>query len=251
MNYIEIIMIIFILVGLIVGWSKGFWKTGTDLLAIFISMVIASILKKPLAILLMKILPFIEFGKDIYSLNILFYYIIAYYVIFLLIMVIYQAIMIRTGLDEKLVEKGFSSSILSKSISSILGLPFMIIVLYNLLLIVNFPYINVKAIDNSNLIDRFFTKTLILNNTNASLYLAEENASEYLHKSLYKRLSNKEKDNIIIYEFYLNDLVDSDTISTLKKQKKIKKDVTKIYNEREDVDEETSNGEEDKNDEED
>lgn len=251
MNYIEIIMIIFILVGLIVGWSKGFWKTGTDLLAMFISMVIASMLKKPLAILLMKILPFIEFGKDIYSLNILFYYIIAYFVIFLLIMVIYQAIMIRTGLDEILVEKSFSSSILSKSISSILGLPFMIIVLYNLLLIVNFPYINVKAIDNSNLIDRFFTKTLILNNTNASLYLAEENASEYLHKILYKRLSNKEKDNIIIYEFYLNDLVDSDTISTLKKQKKIKKDVTKIYNEREDVDEETSNGEEDKNDEED
>ena len=250
MNYIEIIMIIFILLGLIVGWSKGFWKTGTDLLAIFISMVIASMFKKPLAILLMKILPFIEFGKDIYSLNIIFYYIIAYFVIFLLIMVIYQAIMIRTGLDEKLVEKGFSSNILSKSISSILGLPFMIIILYNLLLVVNFSYINVKAIDDSNMINSFFTKMLILNNTNSNLYLAEENASEYLHKKLYKKLSNKEKDNIIIYEFYLNDLVDSNTISTLKKQGKIKKDVTKIYDKSEDVNEDKTNGEEEENDEE-
>lgn len=224
MNYVDIIVIVIMVLGLFIGWTKGLFKTATDILMLFISMVIASTFKGKLTDMFVKIVPFPELSKDIFSVDIIMYEILMYFAILILILFIYQLIVSRTGLEDKMVSSSISSNIIAKSVGSILGVPLTILFLYNVCLIANFPLINVKEIHNSVVINKILSNTMNVSKKNYKLYMIEEDANEILFDKSYKNYSAKAKDSVILYQMARNDYKSYDLLKELKSSKSLKTD---------------------------
>ncbi len=224
MNYVDIIVIVIMVLGLFVGWTKGLFKTATDILILFISMILASIFKGKLTNIFVKIVPFPELSKNIFSVNIIMYELLMYFTILIFILLIYQILMSRTGLEDKMVSSSISSNIIVKSVGSILGVPLTILFLYNVCLVINFPLINVKEIHNSVVISKILSNTMTISNNNYKLYMIEEDANEILYDKSYKNYSTKAKDSAILYQMARNDYKSYDLLEELKSDKKLTTD---------------------------
>ena len=85
MNIVDILIVIFVLLGAFVGAKQGFTKALVSFLGIIIVVVIAYFLKNPVSELLMSVGPFFNFGgiiKGVTVLNIAVYEIIAFVLVF-------------------------------------------------------------------------------------------------------------------------------------------------------------------------
>ena len=224
MNYVDIIIIIILVFGLFIGWTKGLFKTATDILMLFISMVLASIFKGKLTDIFVKIVPFPELSKNIFSVNIIMYELLMYFAILIFILLIYQILMSRIGLEDKMASSSISSNIIVKSVGSILGVPLTILFLYNVCLVINFPLINVKEIHNSVVISKILSNTMTISNNNYKLYMIEEDANEILYDKSYKNYSTKAKDSAILYQMARNGYKSYDLLEELKSDKKLTTD---------------------------
>ena len=172
MTIFDIIIIVIILLGLIIGWNRGMIKIGVDLLILFFSMLLSSILKNVVFNLTYLYIPVIKI-KGLSSLYLILYQLIIYVFLLLLFIGIFNLILRKLKLDDKLLTESISSSPASRVIGAIIGMPFMIFILYNLILILNFPIINIDFIKDSSLSNNFMERTLLLKNTNISLYYTE------------------------------------------------------------------------------
>ena len=84
MSIVDILIIIFILVGGSAGFKNGFTKSVVKFLGIFVVLILSFILKNPISLILMKIGPFIPFGgiiKGVTVLNILLYEVISFSIV--------------------------------------------------------------------------------------------------------------------------------------------------------------------------
>ena len=73
MNIVDILIIVFILLGAFIGFRDGFTKALVNAVGVIIVTVIAYVLKNPVSEILMSFMPFFNFG-GITSLNIVFYW---------------------------------------------------------------------------------------------------------------------------------------------------------------------------------
>lgn len=86
MAIVDVIIILIAFLGLVIGFKVGIFKELTDFVALFISMVLAGMFKGVVANLLYTVLPFYNFGKateELYSVNIIFYQVIMYFLLLL------------------------------------------------------------------------------------------------------------------------------------------------------------------------
>lgn len=221
MTYIDIIIIILILLGLTLGYSEGIYKTILDIFVLFISMVISSIVSKPISESLYSILPFIKIG-GLYSVNLIIYRLIVYLLICLIIFGIYQFILRKTEFDDKLVKENISLNIFVRIIGSILGMPFVILILYNVMLFVNLPIINLNGINNSLLVPRIIERTVIVSNNNIDLYMAEEDTKSIISEYEITKKKNTKEDIEITNDLVEIGFVSSNTVDKLRKKGSLK-----------------------------
>ena len=75
MNVLDIIIIIFILFGAVLGFKRGFTKELLKAVGFILVLVLAYFFKNPLSVFMYEHLPFFEFGilKNVEILNILIY----------------------------------------------------------------------------------------------------------------------------------------------------------------------------------
>ena len=88
MNIVDILILIFLGFGALIGFKKGFTNQLVSLIGIFAIIILSFILKNPVSVFLYNNLPFINFGgifKDLTVVNILFYEMIAFFVIFFIL----------------------------------------------------------------------------------------------------------------------------------------------------------------------
>ena len=107
MNITDILIIIFILLGAFVGAKQGFTKALVSFLGIIIVVVLAYFLKNPVSELLMSFCPFFSFGgiiKGVTVLNIAVYEVIAFIVVFFILMAILNALLFATGIFETILK---------------------------------------------------------------------------------------------------------------------------------------------------
>ena len=124
MSIIDIIVLIFLGFGALLGFKRGFTRQLVSLIGIFVIIVLSFIFKNPVSVFLYKNLPFFNFGgifKDITVLNILVYEILAFIIVFLLLTVVFRVLLKVTKIFEKILTVTIILGIPSKILGSILG----------------------------------------------------------------------------------------------------------------------------------
>ena len=107
LNIVDVIILLLILLGGVVGFKEGVIKKLTSVIGLVIVVVLSFILKNKISIVFYENLPFFDLWgayKGIQVLNILFYEMLAFVIIAAVLSIIYRIILGLTGMIEKILK---------------------------------------------------------------------------------------------------------------------------------------------------
>jgi len=212
-NVVDIVILIFLAFGALLGFKRGFTHQLVSLVGIFAIIVLSYLLKNPVSVFLYNNLPFINFGgifKDISVINILVYEIIAFFVIFVLLTLIFKILLKVTKVFEKILKWTIILGIPSKILGAVLGIVQNLIYVFIVLYILNLPTVNLNLIEDSKVANTILNetpiltsicdKTLVVFNEVSALskeYENTDNVTEFNQKALNIMIDNgvKTKEN--------------------------------------------------------
>ena len=168
MNIVDILIVIFVLLGAFVGAKQGFTKALVSFLGIIIVVVIAYFLKNPVSELLMSVGPFFNFGgiiKGVTVLNIAVYEIIAFVLVFAILMAILNALLFATGIFEKLLKFTIVLGVPSSIFGAIIGAIKNYVIAFFVLYILSMPnFVDVTFVKDSEFREPILRNTPLLSN---------------------------------------------------------------------------------------
>lgn len=165
MNVVDIVILIFLAFGALIGFKKGFTNQLVSLVGIFAIIIFSYLLKNPVSVFLYNNLPFINFGgifKDITVINILVYEVIAFFIIFVLLTLVFKILLKVTSLFEKILKWTIILGIPSKILGAVLGIVQNLIYIFIVLYILNLPTVEFDIVSNSEVASTILNKTPIL-----------------------------------------------------------------------------------------
>ena len=187
MNVADIIIVIALVLGAIGGFRAGVIKKTADFVGIFLVIILSFYLKNYLSVIMYENLPFINFGgfiKGIEAINILFYEVLAFIIVFSLLMLILKIVLMLTGLIEKILKATIILSIPSKILGIVVGAIEMYVYVFLVLVVITLPIINVPYVRDSKV------SSFILNNTPILSSVSEEMVDTY--NDIYKVVKDKD-----------------------------------------------------------
>ena len=224
MNIIDIIIILFLILGAYIGFKQGFIKSLVSFLGILFVAIIAYFLKNPVSEFLMSFCPFFNFGgiiKGVTVLNIAVYEIIAFLLVFSILMIALKVLLLATGILETILKFTIILGIPSKILGSIVGIIKHYVIIFFVLYFLSMPnFVDVEFIKNSNYREPILRNTPLLSNVaESTLKVLDE----------FKGLSDKYTDTENSNEFNLETLdlflkykvVTVDTVKKLENNGKI------------------------------
>jgi Uncharacterized membrane protein, required for colicin V production len=152
MNLIDIIVVLMILLAGVIGMKRGFFKGAVMSLGWFVLFILAFKLKDPIAEGLSLYLPFFNFWgtfKDVTVLNIILYQLIAFLIVYSILMIIYVIVVKLTGVIESLLNATIILGIPSKILGFILGLLEGFILMFIIIFIFALPFFNFSMVNQS------------------------------------------------------------------------------------------------------
>ena len=208
MSIVDIIIILMIIMGAIVGFKNGVIKTGTRFIGLFVIIIISFILKDKLMVLMYENLPFFDFFgiiKGIDAINILFYQLVSFLVIFAALMFVLRVLIVVTGMVEWLLKMTVFLSIPSKILGLFLGALEYYVYLFMALYILNMPVFGLTLVSDSSM------GMFILENTPILSELVDDTVKAYsdVWNVVKNRgdLSNKEINTYVLATLLDNKLI--------------------------------------------
>lgn len=183
---IDAVIILFILLGGVVGFKEGVIKKLTSVVGLVLVVVLAFTLKNKLSVYFYENLPFFDLWgvfKGIQILNVIFYEVVAFLVIASVLMLVYRVLLGLTGFIEKILKATIILSIPSKILGFIVGLIESYIWVYIVLFILTLPIINLKDIYTSKVANYIMEETPYL-----SKYTGK---TVKIYNDLYEVIDNK------------------------------------------------------------
>ena len=164
MNVLDIIIIIFVLFGAVLGFKRGFTKEVVEALGFIVVVIIAYFLKNPLSVIMYEYLPFFKIGllKNVEILNILVYEGLAFIICIILLSIVLKVLLTITSLFEKIVNATIILSLPSKIAGAIVGILYHYVFVFIALYVISLTVYNVDFIDNSKYKDKILDKTPVL-----------------------------------------------------------------------------------------
>ena len=107
MAIVDILIVVLILLFGLYGYHTGFIKTVVGTVGLIVVFVLASLFKDPLAEWLSFNLPFFDlpgFFKGISVLNVVIYQLIAFIIVFFVLMIVFALVIKLSGLIEKILK---------------------------------------------------------------------------------------------------------------------------------------------------
>ncbi len=200
MGIVDIIILIFLAFGALIGFKRGFTRQLVSLVGIFVIIILSFLFKNPVSVFLYNNLPFFNFGgifKDITVLNILVYEVFAFFIVFFVLTFIFKILVKITNVFEKILNATIILGIPSKILGAVLGVVQNLIYTFIILYILSLPTFNLTIIKDSKVGNLILDKTPILNKIanktlsvfNQVIELKEEyntttNVGEYNQKTL-------------------------------------------------------------------
>ena len=129
MKIVDAVIILFIFLGAVMGFKKGFIKTLVSFIGVFLTIVLSLYLKTPIVNFLYAYFPFFKFG-GFSILNIFLYESIAFILIYILLSCILGIILNITGIIEKLLNATIILGLVSKLLGAIAGVLEMLLFIF-------------------------------------------------------------------------------------------------------------------------
>ena len=201
---VDLIIIITIALGAVVGFKNGVIKEATKFIGLFVVIIVSFLLKDQLMVILYENLPFFNFFgmiKGIDAINILFYQLVSFLIIFIALMFLLKVLVVITGLVEVLVKMTVFLSLPSKILGAIVGAIEFYVYLFIILYVLNMPVFNLTYVNNSEFGQKILNDTPILSD------LVDDTVSVY--KDVWVIIKNKDnKDSKEINTLVLASLLD-------------------------------------------
>lgn len=233
MNIIDVIIILFILSGAVIGFKRGFTRQLVSLVSFFAIIILAFMFKNPVSIFLYQHLPFFKFGgilKGVTVLNIALYELIAFLFMTLILTIIFKILTIVTNIFEKILKMTIILSIPSKIAGAIVGIIENYIWIFIVLYILSFPIFNIDVINQSKYRNSILNNTPILSSFIEPTMNALTEFSELKNK--YENTDNALEFNRETLDLFLKyDVITVESVDKLIEQDKLKiDDVDTILN---------------------
>lgn len=167
MNWIDIIIVVFILSGAALGFKRGALKQLVSCVGLILVVILSFLLKNPVSVFLYEHLPFFKFGgvlKGVTVLNIALYEVIAFLIVFSILMIALKIILLATTLFEAILKATIILGIPSKIMGAIIGIIEYFIITFIILYILMLPVFHITAINDSKLGKGILKSTPILSN---------------------------------------------------------------------------------------
>ncbi len=224
MNIIDIGIILFIVLGALIGWRQGFTRSLVNFIGYVVIIIIAFLLKNPISEFFMNYLPFFNFFgmlKGVTILNIALYELIAFLLVFTLLLVGLKFLMFATRIFETILNFTVILGIPSKILGAIIGIVKNYVVAFMILYILTLPMIsNTGFLKQSELTKPILEKTPVL-----SMFAdkALEIANEFADLQTKYKDSNHKSFNLEALDLFLKyDVVTPETMHKLIDKGKIK-----------------------------
>ena len=196
MKIVDAVIILFVLLGAVLGFKKGFIKTLISFLGVLITVVLSFYLKQPIVNCMYKYFPFFNFG-GLSVLNIFLYESIGFLLIYTVLSCVLGIIINITGIIEKILNATIVLGVVSKILGAIAGLLEMILFIFIACFVLSrintfSPYINESKIANiilnkTPIVAKISSPTYTSLNEIYELqkkYAKDENKSDYNRESL-------------------------------------------------------------------
>lgn len=232
MSIVDILIIIFIIVGGHVGFKDGFTKSVVNFIGLVVVLILSFILKNPLSMFLMKVGPFLPFDgiiRGVTVLNIALYEVISFSIIFSILMIVLRILSESSSIFEKILSFTIVFGIPSKILGLVIGLIKNYVIVFFVLYFLSMPnFSQVSVLKNSSLSPCILKNTPILSGiADKSLKVLEE--FKDLSKK-YKKVDNSNEFNLETLDLFLKyEITTVDTIKSLSDSGKLNiKDIDKV-----------------------
>lgn len=223
MGIIDILIFVIILAFVIVGYKQGVVRELIQLIGVILMFYISYLIKNPVGNFLCSVFPFFKFTGSIsglVTLNILMYQIIAFILVFSILLTLYMFILKISKILQKVVNMTILLWWPSKVAGALVGFIEGYIIVFIALIILMVPFGDSILLE-SNYKDKIIYDTPIL-----SKYTYDFTRSIKEIYSLGKKVSNKEIDtnkaNLETIDIMLkNNLVSKNTIENLNNKNKL------------------------------
>ena len=225
MNITDILIIVFILLGAVVGFKRGFTSSLVNFIGVILVAVIAYFLKNPVGDFLMSFCPFFAFGgiiKGVTVLNIAVYQIIAFILVFSILMIGLKLLLMATGILETILKFTIVLGIPSKILGAIVGLIENYIIVFFVLYLLSMPnFLEVGFIKESKYREPILKNTPILSGVAESTLEVLDEFKGLTDK--YEQSENSNEFNLETLDLFLKyRVVTVDTVKNLVESGKIK-----------------------------
>lgn len=221
---IDAIIILFLLMGAVVGFKRGVIKSATMFIGMIIVIILSYYLKNPLSKFMYTYFPFFEFSgafKGVTVLNILIYEAIAFLVVFGILTTILNIIIRLTGIVETLLKFTIVLGIPSKLLGAIFGLLEQFLFLFVFLFLFSRLSFTADYVNQSAIGTKILENTPVLSNIAESSYQAF--AEIYSLKDKYINASDKDEYNKEALEILLKyEIISKESAQKLVEKNKLK-----------------------------
>ncbi len=203
---ISFLVIIILAADIIAGYKKGFLESGVQFLKSFLAMLVAYFVKTPLSKYFYMNLPFIEVGgifKGVDAVGILLYEAIAFFVVFILILIVLNILSYILKLEQRVLRIVSIIGVPNKIMGAIVGGLKSLIVLYFALSIF-FVAANFMKIDTGKSLGNYVVDIPILKHTLGNVLNSFDKISdlalEYENIQDKENLNNESIDILLEYD---------------------------------------------------
>lgn len=223
MNIVDVIIIIFILLGGVLGFRRGAVKSFVAAIGFFIITVLSFLLKNPLSVIFYENLPFFKFGgifKGVTALNIALYELIAFLTVALVLTLLWKLVGYASSIVQKLINMTIVLGFPSKIIGLVIGLLQYYVLSFIIIYVLTIPILNIKMVNESKVAQFILNDTPVISNfaKNSAGFIGE-------FIELRDKYETTESANQFNYEtldlFMKYDIVDVNSVKKLKEKNKI------------------------------
>ena len=212
---IDIIIVLILLMGAIVGFKRGVIKSAVTFIGAIVVIILAFYLKNPVSKLMYTYLPFFNFAGDFEGLtvlNIVIYEALVFVIVYVILMSILQILISVTGVIEKVLNFTIVLGIPSKLLGALFGFfETYLFVFVALFLLSQIPVTN-AYIKDSFVADKIANSSPILSGISENYYKAFEEIISIKDQNIHDKNEYNRQSLDILLKY---DIVDVDSARDL------------------------------------
>lgn len=204
MNLIDVIIIVILLFGAIIGFKRGFTKQLISFVGLIVIVVLAFQFKNYVSVFMYENLPFFPFSgylKGVTVLNIALYEFIAFFLVLAILGILLKVLLFASSIFETLLKFTIILGIPSKILGAIVGVLETYVIIFIALYLLSLPVFDPNLLKGSKMKDPILSSTPLLSGyIDQSLEIFDEFA---LIKKNYDGKSNANQFNLDTLSLFL------------------------------------------------